>query len=693
MGTRTSTSPADTAIRRAKAFLRVVHQETAPAETSRAAADSRAAAVDGSATVDERQMLLPHVSMDVAGNATAATGAPATAAADTLVEKTIWGSPAGKKHLAPRLVKLIPPHKTYVEPFAGSAAVFFAKPPSEKEVLGDADPEIAFAYRALSTLTDRELAALKKKDWTGRRSLFRAMQEAKPRSKIEKLYRFLYLSHFAYGKLRGKSYNPNAEGIAARTIARIEKYRDRLRGVSVRSGHYADVVKEFDGKNSFFFLDPPYPGHNVEVGEDRFDEVEFRKILEGIKGKFLVTYGTRGKLDTSGFHVRKIRTPRTIGSMRGVGGAKTLPQLLIANYGITQKSLGPFELDELDAMVELAPGAAADLDLARVVAKALADEVDEPSIGALAAELDRFDGTAEGRAVVFARELLPLGGRLALAIGETSTEVATALRDATPVLEELAKAQWSRAYINDLPDDAFLYIEPGGKKDEAGKTVPRSLRHFPVRNHNGKLDVPHLEDAIGRIPQGTAEDLTGDVKGKLQERARRLLEEAQQAVEKSDVPVDDRTTSPTLKPTTPDAPPRLLAVALEKRIPLLKTGEERYVLGIVLEPETVDAQDDIYSAAEIRDAAHRFMEQYQNIGLMHRGLVNGRVKILESYLAPTSFALDGAQVRRGTWLLAVRVLDDDLWAQIKSGELTGLSMGGSAARLPEPAARSARANV
>ncbi len=286
---------------------------------------------------------------------------------------------------------------------------------------------------------------------------------------------------------------------------------------------------------------------------------------------------------------------------------------------------------------------------------------------------------------MLARELLPLGGRLALAIAAMSPEVATALREATPVLEDLAKAQWSRAYVNDLPDDAFLYIEPGGTKDEAGKRVPRSLRHFPVRNHKGKLDVPHLEDAIGRIPQSTVEGLTADVKGKLQERARRLLEEAQRVAEKADVASDGRTASPTSEPTAPDALPRLLAVALDKRIPLLKTGEERYVLGIVLEPETVDAQDDIYSAAEIRDAAHRFMEQYQNIGLMHRGLVNGRVKILESYLAPTSFTLDGTQVRKGTWLLAVRVLDDDLWVQVKSGELTGLSMGGSAARAPERA--------
>jgi DNA adenine methylase len=68
---------------------------------------------------------------------------------------------------------------------------------------------------------------------------------------------------------------------------------------------------------------------------------------------------------------------------------------------------------------------------------------------------------------------------------------------------------------------------------------------------------------------------------------------------------------------------------------------------------------------------------------MHQGLVNGRVKILESYLAPAPFALDGMQIRKGTWLLAVRVLDDELWAQIKTGDLTGFSIGGSAARYEE----------
>jgi DNA adenine methylase len=124
----------------------------------------------------------------------------------------------------------------------------------------------------------------------------------------------------------------------------------------------------------------------------------------------------------------------------------------------------------------------------------------------------------------------------------------------------------------------------------------------------------------------------------------------------------------------------MLVEVLAKRIPVLKTGEERYVLGVVLEPETVDAQKDIYSAAEIREAAHRFMEEYRNVGLMHREIVNGRVKILESYLAPADFDLDGTRIKKGTWLLAVRVLDDELWRQVKEGEIGGFSIGGSAVR-------------
>lgn len=56
-------------------------------------------------------------------------------------------------------------------------------------------------------------------------------------------------------------------------------------------------------------------------------------------------------------------------------------------------------------------------------------------------------------------------------------------------------AQISAASQNDLPDSAFAYIEPGGKKDSGGKTIPRSLRHFPIH------DAAHVRNALSRAPQ------------------------------------------------------------------------------------------------------------------------------------------------------------------------------------------------
>jgi hypothetical protein len=65
----------------------------------------------------------------------------------------------------------------------------------------------------------------------------------------------------------------------------------------------------------------------------------------------------------------------------------------------------------------------------------------------------------------------------------------------------VAEAEWDTEYINDLPDDCFAYIEPGGEKDEQGKTTPRSLRHLPYKNAEGNLDADHVRNALARLDQ------------------------------------------------------------------------------------------------------------------------------------------------------------------------------------------------
>ena len=56
-------------------------------------------------------------------------------------------------------------------------------------------------------------------------------------------------------------------------------------------------------------------------------------------------------------------------------------------------------------------------------------------------------------------------------------------------------AKMSSKQKNDLPDSDFAYIQPGGKKDPEGKTVPRSLRHLPIN------DAAHVRNALARLDQ------------------------------------------------------------------------------------------------------------------------------------------------------------------------------------------------
>jgi len=396
------------------------------------------------------------------------------------VEKTIWSSPAGKKKIADKLVKLLPAHSTYVEPFAGSAAVLFAKEPAKTEVINDADPEIVQAYRLIKRMNSEKLKKLRSMRWVGDANTYKRVRNSKPSGDVAKLYRFLYTTHFSYGRLRSSGFSPSATGVKATTVERVEKHAPRLRKVIIHGGDYERVVKQYDSKNTVFFLDPPYSGYNVNVGESKFDEEKFYNLLKSIKGKFLLTYGIKGKLPKllkkSKFNVKRFKTVRHIRHMQGVEGPKMLTQLLVSNYSLVKKQIDELSADGLD--------------------------------------------------------------------------------------------------FEDEPQEKATF-----------------------------------EKAIRLVKNVNPED-------------------------------------------------------------------ERYVLGIVLEPEIVDAQGDVYSGEEIRQAAHKFMEEYGALGLMHQLQVNGQVKVLESFLAPADLKVTETSIRKGTWLLAVRILSDELWQQVKSGDLSGFSIGG-----------------
>ena len=103
----------------------------------------------------------------------------------------------------------------------------------------------------------------------------------------------------------------------------------------------------------------------------------------------------------------------------------------------------------------------------------------------------------------------PLDGSVAVT-GEARTPEQIAIDETR---EALAKAEMDTADVNDLPDSDFAYIEPGGSKDESGKTVPRSKRHFPIH------DAAHVRNALARLSTSPFE---AKARPKVEAAARRL---------------------------------------------------------------------------------------------------------------------------------------------------------------------------
>jgi DNA adenine methylase len=241
----------------------------------------------------------------------------------------------GKRRIALRLVRLIPPHLTYVEPFAGGAQVFFAKPPSRVEVLNDRDGEVINFFRVCQHHPEELLRCLRLAPAS--RQLFALFSQQDPGllTDVQRAARFLYLQKNAFGgKVIDQNYHycvakpPNYNPDSLPDL--IERTSKRLARVQLESWPYERVLERFDRESTFFYLDPPYIG--VQLYRFNFTDADFHLLAERLvqlRGKFLLSINdhplARGAFDR--FHQRAISISYT--SSRRV---PTVTELVFANY-------------------------------------------------------------------------------------------------------------------------------------------------------------------------------------------------------------------------------------------------------------------------------------------------------------------------------------------------------------------------
>tara|TARA_B100001123_G_scaffold170526_1_gene196181 strand:- start:38232 stop:39752 length:1521 start_codon:yes stop_codon:yes gene_type:complete len=119
----------------------------------------------------------------------------------------------------------------------------------------------------------------------------------------------------------------------------------------------------------------------------------------------------------------------------------------------------------------------------------------------------------------------------------------------------------------------------------------------------------------------------------------------------------------------------------DRQVKIAKSdADRRLVYGVVLEPEVIDAHNDIVSIDEIENAAHNYLIKSRMVGDQHSK--PAKADIVESYIAPADLDIGGQQIRKGSWVMVTKVHDDSMWSGIKKGAYTGYSIGGYAVKEP-----------
>lgn len=113
---------------------------------------------------------------------------------------------------------------------------------------------------------------------------------------------------------------------------------------------------------------------------------------------------------------------------------------------------------------------------------------------------------------------------------------------------------------------------------------------------------------------------------------------------------------------------------MDKKALKIKSDDEQIVFGPVYVPDSVDSDVESMTRADVKKMAYEFLSSglVEKIDVGHSCEESGNT-VVESYLARDN----DPDFVPGTWLLVVKVNNDEDWAKIKKGEINGYSFFGT----------------
>lgn len=219
---------------------------------------------------------------------------------------------------------MIPEHTTYVEPFIGGGSVFLRHPKSKKEVINDLDKGIFAIWRGMKQHGEK----VKDFKFRGSKKLFDEQLALNTRNPVKLLYKNLYLSKYSFS---GNRSNYAGKGKPKTLIQNAEKYKERLKRVTILNKDWKEVVQKYDSPQSFFYLDPPYTtGTDSVWGYKPMKAKDIAKVLRKIRGKFMLSFENTPQSRKT-FNKYKIKTVKTMYTSQPTQ-LRNKTEIVVTNY-------------------------------------------------------------------------------------------------------------------------------------------------------------------------------------------------------------------------------------------------------------------------------------------------------------------------------------------------------------------------
>lgn len=212
----------------------------------------------------------------------------------------------GKAKMICEITLLMPDHKIYVEPFAGSAVVLLNKIRSSKEILNDLDMAVSNLLNVIKDNPDalvRELERYKcsETDFKKAEKLLENSESDVERAGAEYM---LIKTSFNNNRKQFSPTKSDAEKVLTEySYGRIQEASKRLKGVEIHNENALMIIEKYkDCEDAFLYLDPPYMERYrkaKKVYRKEMPDTEQKKMLESIanaKAKILLS-GYRAQQD------------------------------------------------------------------------------------------------------------------------------------------------------------------------------------------------------------------------------------------------------------------------------------------------------------------------------------------------------------------------------------------------------------